>query len=83
MRAKIDIKDLNRMVKLAGKVIDKRTSFSDLEGKIVLSVRDGKFEVYAVSTKDTPTDLLQWIPVENEYHDDFECEFAVEEGEWW
>lgn len=82
MRAKIDIKDLNRMVKLAGKVIDKRTSFSDLEGKIVLSVRDGKFEVYAVSTKDTPTDLLQWIPVENEYHDDFECEFAVEEGEW-
>lgn len=82
MRAKIDIKDLNRMVKLAGKVIDKRTSFSDLEGKIVLSVRNGKFEVYAVSTKDTPTDLLQWIPVESEYNDDFECVFAAEEGEW-
>lgn len=82
MRAKIDIKDLNRMIKRADKVVDKKTSFADLEGKIVLSVRNGKFEVYAVSTKDDLTELSQWVPAESEYNDDFECVFAVEEGEW-
>lgn len=82
MRAKIDIKDLNRMVKLAGKVIDKQSSFADLEGKVVLSVHDDKFEMYAVSTKDDLTELSQWVPAESEYNDDFECTFAVEDGAW-
>lgn len=82
MRAKIDIKDLNRMVRCADKIVDKKSSFADLRGKIVLSVHDDKFEVYAVSTKDTLTDLLQWIPAESEYNEDFECVFAVEDGEW-
>lgn len=82
MRAKLDIKDLNRMIKLAGKIIDKRSSFAELDGKVVLSVHDDKFEMYAVSTKDNLTELSQWVPAESEYSDDFECTFAVEEGEW-
>ena len=82
MRAKIDIKDLNRMIKRADKVVDKKTSFADINGKIVLSVHDDKFEMYAVSTKDGLTELSQWVPAESEYNDDFECTFAVENGTW-
>lgn len=82
MRAKLDIKDLKRMIKLAGKGIDKQSAFAELDGKVVLSVHDGKFEMYVVSTRDDLMELSQWVKAESEYNDDFECVFAVEDGAW-
>jgi hypothetical protein len=70
------------MLKNAAKITDGRGSSESVSGKIVLSVHDGKFEVFALSAIDRTTELSQWVEVEDLYDDDFECICAVEDGAW-
>lgn len=81
MKASINVDDLKRMLKNAAKITDGRGSNESVSGKIVLSVHDGKFEVFALSTIDRTTELSQWVEVADVYDDDFEC-IAVEDGAW-
>lgn len=82
MKASINVDDLKRMLKNADKIMDRRGSSESISGKIVLSVHDGKFEVFALSTIDRTTELSQWVKVEDVYDDDFECICSVEDGAW-
>lgn len=82
MKASINVDDLKRMLKNADKITDGRGSSESVSGKIVLSVHDGKFEVFALSTIDRITELSQWVEVADVYDDDFECICAVEDGAW-
>ena len=81
MKASLNVDDLKKMLKNAEKFTQKRGSFSDLNGKIVLSVHDGKFEVYALSFEGETSEFSQWVPVADVYDENFEC-VSPEDGAW-
>ena len=70
MKVSVNVNDLNRMLKVAGKYIDK---IGLLAGRLALSVHDGQFEITVVALSGSQTTVLrQWVEAGAVYNDDFE-----------
>lgn len=67
MKVSVSVSDLNRMLKMASKLID---LIGPLAGKLALSVHDGIFEVRAVAQY---TELRLSTAAGDVYNNDFEC----------
>ena len=68
MKVSVNVNDLNRMLKMAGKLIDR---IGPLAGKLALSVHDGIFEVFVLSLNGQVTELRLSIDAGDVYNDDF------------
>ena len=70
MKVSVNASDFNRILKTAGKYVDR---YGLTAGRLALSVRDGKFEVVVVALRDgRMAELRQWVDAGDVYNDDFE-----------
>lgn len=69
MKVRVNVNDLNRMIKTASKLID---PFGMLAGKLAMSVHDGIFEVLVVALNGQATELRLSTDAGDVYNDDFE-----------